>query len=67
MPTIILNLGEELAARLREVAAAQGMESEEWARQIIEEQLKTSGFDPEFEATLSAVLEENTELYRRLA
>jgi predicted transcriptional regulator len=69
MTTITITLEDELAARLREQAESLGVAPEELARRGVEnvvEQTK-SKFAPDFEQAISKVLEENAELYRRLA
>ena len=69
MTTITITLEDELAARLRQQAESEGVALEELARRGVEsvvEQNK-SKFAPDFEQAISAVLEENAELYRRLA
>jgi predicted transcriptional regulator len=67
MTTIAITLDDELAARLRDEAEVLGVSPEDLARRGVENLLSSSRFDPEFQAALSAVLEENAELYRRLA
>ena len=68
MTTIAFTLDDERAARLSKDAATHGLAPEQWARVIVEERIERShGFPPDFEQAVSAVLEENAELYRRLA
>lgn len=67
MTTLVLTLDDELAARLRERAENLGIAPEDLARRAVENLLGGSKSDPEFQSALAAVLEENAELYRRLA
>ena len=67
MTTIAITLDDELAARLRDEAQILGVAPEDLVRRGVENLLENSKSDPEFQAALAAVLEENAELYRRLA
>lgn len=67
MTTIAITLDDTLAARLRDEAQILGVTPEDLARRGVENLLGDSKNDPEFQEALSGVLEENAELYRRLA
>ncbi len=67
MTTITIVLEDELAALLRDEAQNLGVEPEDLARHGVENLLAGSKNNPDFQAALAAVLEENAELYRRLA
>lgn len=69
MTTITLTLEDELVARLRERAENEGVAFDDLARRGLEDIAGQNGskFAPDFEQAISKVLEENAELYRRLA
>lgn len=67
MTTITITLDDELAARLRDEAQSLGVAPEDLAHRGVAELLAHSKNTPNFQDALSAVLEENAELYRRLA
>jgi predicted transcriptional regulator len=68
MTTLVLTLDDELSARLQKRAESLGVTPEDLARQAVKEQLESDrGFDEEFERAANHILEENAELYRRLA
>ena len=67
MTTIAITLDDEVAARLREEAEFSGVTPEDLVQRGVDYVLASSKFNPEFQAALAAVLEDNAELYRRLA
>ena len=64
MKVLELELTDDTAARLEQVACRQGVSVEDLLRLSVEEKLAR---DAEFERAAAVVLEKNAELYRRLA
>jgi len=63
--TITIDLPDERAKRLKEMASRLGVSPEELVRVSVEELLARP--DEEFERAVDYVLKKNSELYRRLA
>jgi len=65
MTTLIIPISDEVSRRLQEVAAREGISSEDLARAGLEDWLTRPRAD--FMEAARYVLEKNRELYRRLA
>jgi len=65
LTTITIDLPDERAQRLREMASRLGVSPEELVRVSVEEPLARP--DEEFARAVDYVLKKNSELYRRLA
>ena len=65
MTTIMIEIAEERLQRLRELAQRYGLPVEELIRVGVENMVNR--LDDEFNRDVDFILEENAELYRRLA
>ena len=62
---LAIELTEQQARRLREVASRLGVKPEQLALAAVTDLIASEG--PEFDAAAQRILEKNEELYRRLA
>jgi predicted transcriptional regulator len=66
MTTLTINLSDQAANRLRELARELGTSPEELAAEAVRLQIEKRGED-DFDALAQRVVQKNKELYRRLA
>ena len=67
MTAVRVPLSDEHSERLRELAAAAGIDPGEYLRRRVEELLAAAPAPPAFGDAAAHVLRKNAELYRRLA
>jgi len=65
MESVIVNLPDQLAIKVKEAASRIGISPEEFIKSGVEEKLLL--FDSDFRNAIEHVLNKNAELYRRLA